>query len=157
MAIPKSFFVRHRNWQQIQWRMHWAGQVPFLWTIRTESGESGKCPWRISWRNAGWWVLISVFVIIFGSFAFEFMCSDTAHVCFPDVILLIKAECVHLYCNPLNYSYLLPYVSHWRNLHLYCMTEAEVQNVSLPLQTYHSCLLHFLYAGAKRVNHVQSI
>ncbi|GAA6224863.1 uncharacterized protein C20orf194 homolog [Lates japonicus] len=45
-----------------------------------------------------------------------------------DVILLIKAECVHLYCNPLNYSYLLPYVSHWRNLHLYCMTEAEYED-----------------------------
>uniref|UniRef100_A0A3Q0T459 Dynein axonemal assembly factor 9 n=1 Tax=Amphilophus citrinellus TaxID=61819 RepID=A0A3Q0T459_AMPCI len=45
-----------------------------------------------------------------------------------DVILLIKAECVHLYCNPLNYSYLLPYVSHWRNLHLYCMTETEYED-----------------------------
>uniref|UniRef100_A0A3B4ZAT7 Uncharacterized protein n=1 Tax=Stegastes partitus TaxID=144197 RepID=A0A3B4ZAT7_9TELE len=45
-----------------------------------------------------------------------------------DVILLVKAECVHLYCNPLNYSYLLPYVSHWRNLHLYCMTKAEYED-----------------------------
>uniref|UniRef100_A0A3P9NIZ1 Dynein axonemal assembly factor 9 n=1 Tax=Poecilia reticulata TaxID=8081 RepID=A0A3P9NIZ1_POERE len=45
-----------------------------------------------------------------------------------DVILLIKAECVQLYCNPLNYSYLLPYVSHWRNLQLYCMTEAEYED-----------------------------
>lgn len=30
----------------------------------------------------------------------------------------------------MNYSYLLPYVSHWRNLHLYCMTEAEVKKIS---------------------------
>ncbi|CAG01269.1 unnamed protein product [Tetraodon nigroviridis] len=45
-----------------------------------------------------------------------------------DVILLIKAQCVHLYCNPVNYSYLLPYVSHWRNLHLYCMTQAEYED-----------------------------
>ncbi|XP_056914370.1 uncharacterized protein C20orf194 homolog isoform X1 [Takifugu flavidus] len=45
-----------------------------------------------------------------------------------DVILLIKAQCVHLYCNPVNYGYLLPYVSHWRNLHLYCMTEAEYED-----------------------------
>lgn len=43
-----------------------------------------------------------------------------------DVILLIKAESVHLYCNPENYGYLLPYVDHWRNLHLHCMTETEV-------------------------------
>lgn len=66
----------------------------------------------------------------------------------PDVILLIKAECVHLYCNPLNYSYLLPYVSHWRNLHLYCMTEAEVKKpssflrgLSFLLITVCSCML----------------
>ncbi|XP_054653341.1 uncharacterized protein C20orf194 homolog [Dunckerocampus dactyliophorus] len=45
-----------------------------------------------------------------------------------DVILLIKAECVHLYCNPVNFSYLLPHLSHWRNLHLYCMTELEYQD-----------------------------
>ncbi|KAI3367399.1 hypothetical protein L3Q82_026260, partial [Scortum barcoo] len=45
-----------------------------------------------------------------------------------DVILLIKAECVHLYCNPMNYSYLLPYMSHWRNLHLYCMTKTEYED-----------------------------
>ncbi|KAL3049502.1 hypothetical protein OYC64_008870 [Pagothenia borchgrevinki] len=45
-----------------------------------------------------------------------------------DVILLIKADCVHLYCNPMNYSYLLPYVSHWRNLQLYCMTKAEYED-----------------------------
>lgn len=54
---------------------------------------------------------------------------DKLLVCSSDVILLIKAECVHLYCNPLNYGYLLPYVSHWRNLHLYCMTEAEVKKL----------------------------
>ncbi|XP_017545927.1 uncharacterized protein C20orf194 homolog isoform X1 [Pygocentrus nattereri] len=45
-----------------------------------------------------------------------------------DVIILIKAESVHLYCNPVNYSYLLPYVSHWRNLHLHCMTETEYED-----------------------------
>lgn len=59
--------------------------------------------------------------------ALVFMWCDSSRVLISDVILLIKAECVHLYCNPLNYSYLLPYVSHWRNLHLYCMTEAEVK------------------------------
>ncbi|KAF3845128.1 hypothetical protein F7725_008291 [Dissostichus mawsoni] len=28
----------------------------------------------------------------------------------------------------MNYSYLLPYVSHWRNLQLYCMTKAEYED-----------------------------
>ncbi|XP_052007317.1 dynein axonemal assembly factor 9-like isoform X2 [Xyrauchen texanus] len=45
-----------------------------------------------------------------------------------DVVFLIKAECVHLYCNPVNYGYLLPYVSHWRNLHLHCLTETEYED-----------------------------
>ncbi|KAK0155714.1 hypothetical protein N1851_001791 [Merluccius polli] len=45
-----------------------------------------------------------------------------------DVILLIQADSVHLYCNPVNYSYLLPYVSHWRNLHLYCLTPTEYED-----------------------------
>ncbi|XP_043998700.1 dynein axonemal assembly factor 9 [Gambusia affinis] len=54
--------------------------------------------------------------------------DDVPEEMLDDVILLIKAECVHLYCNPLNYSYLLPYVSHWRNLQLYCMTETEYED-----------------------------
>lgn len=46
---------------------------------------------------------------------------------FADVIILIKSDSVHLYCNPVNYHYLLPYVAHWRNLHFHCMTENEVR------------------------------
>nr|XP_045011762.1 dynein axonemal assembly factor 9 isoform X1 [Jaculus jaculus] len=45
-----------------------------------------------------------------------------------DVIILIKSDSVHLYCNPVNYPYLLPYVAHWRNLHFHCMTENEYED-----------------------------
>uniref|UniRef100_A0A7N4PAT3 Dynein axonemal assembly factor 9 n=1 Tax=Sarcophilus harrisii TaxID=9305 RepID=A0A7N4PAT3_SARHA len=45
-----------------------------------------------------------------------------------DVIILIKSDSVHLYCNPVNYRYLLSYVAHWKNLHIYCMTENEYEN-----------------------------
>ncbi|KAG9343991.1 hypothetical protein JZ751_012467, partial [Albula glossodonta] len=55
-------------------------------------------------------------------------CEDFPEEVLDDVILLIKAESVHLYCNPANYSSLLPYVSHWRNLHLHCMTETEYED-----------------------------
>ncbi|XP_041928333.1 uncharacterized protein C20orf194 homolog isoform X3 [Alosa sapidissima] len=54
--------------------------------------------------------------------------DDLAEEVLDDVILLIKAESVHLYCNPLNYEYLLPFVAHWRNLHLHCMTETEYED-----------------------------
>ncbi|CAM5151166.1 unnamed protein product [Natator depressus] len=45
-----------------------------------------------------------------------------------DVIILIKPDSVHLYCNPVNYSYLLPYVASWRNLHFHCLTENEYED-----------------------------
>nr|XP_030703453.1 uncharacterized protein C20orf194 homolog isoform X4 [Globicephala melas] len=45
-----------------------------------------------------------------------------------DVIILIKSDSVHLYCNPINYRYLLTYVAHWRNLHFHCMTENEYED-----------------------------
>ncbi|XP_047398006.1 dynein axonemal assembly factor 9 isoform X2 [Sciurus carolinensis] len=45
-----------------------------------------------------------------------------------DLIILIKSDSVHLYCNPVNYRYLLPYVAHWRNLHFHCMTENEYED-----------------------------
>ncbi|XP_061101320.1 uncharacterized protein C20orf194 homolog isoform X1 [Conger conger] len=55
-------------------------------------------------------------------------CEEFPEEVLDDVILLITAESVHLYCNPVNYRSLLPYVSHWRNLHLHCMTESEYED-----------------------------
>ncbi|KAG5848195.1 hypothetical protein ANANG_G00095880 [Anguilla anguilla] len=55
-------------------------------------------------------------------------CEEFPEEVLDDVILLITAESVHLYCNPVNYSSLLPYVSHWRNLRLHCMTETEYED-----------------------------
>ncbi|XP_053560295.1 dynein axonemal assembly factor 9 [Bombina bombina] len=59
--------------------------------------------------------------------------SDFERTGFPeevldDVIILIKSDSVHLYCNPVNYMYLLPFVSCWRNLHFHCMTESEYED-----------------------------
>ncbi|KAK7904154.1 hypothetical protein WMY93_016761 [Mugilogobius chulae] len=69
-----------------------------------------------------------LFYGLYGRKQLDHASEDFSEEMFDDVILLIKSECVHLYCNPLNYSYLLPYISHWRNLHLYCMTEAEYED-----------------------------
>ncbi|XP_051866476.1 uncharacterized protein C20orf194 homolog [Pristis pectinata] len=54
--------------------------------------------------------------------------TDLPEEVLDDVILLIKSESVHLYCNPINYNYLLPYVAYWRNLHLHCLTEKEYED-----------------------------
>ncbi|XP_071171400.1 dynein axonemal assembly factor 9-like [Mytilus edulis] len=45
-----------------------------------------------------------------------------------DIIILIKRNEVHVYCNPINYHYLLPYVSHWRNIRFHCMTDSEYED-----------------------------
>ncbi|XP_059821698.1 uncharacterized protein C20orf194 homolog isoform X1 [Hypanus sabinus] len=54
--------------------------------------------------------------------------TDLPEEVLDDVILLIKPESVHLYCNPINYNYLLPYVVYWKNLHLHCLTEKEYED-----------------------------
>ncbi|OXB62972.1 hypothetical protein ASZ78_000882 [Callipepla squamata] len=49
-------------------------------------------------------------------------------LCILDIIILIKPDSVHLYCNPVNYNHLLPYVACWRNLHFHCLTENEYED-----------------------------
>ncbi|XP_077157339.1 dynein axonemal assembly factor 9 [Paroedura picta] len=58
----------------------------------------------------------------------EFEKSGFPEEVLDDVILLIKPDSVHLYCNPVNYSYLLPYVAVWKNLHFHCLTENEYED-----------------------------
>ncbi|XP_054845869.1 dynein axonemal assembly factor 9 [Eublepharis macularius] len=58
----------------------------------------------------------------------EFEKSGFPEEVLDDVILLIKPDSVHLYCNPVNYNYLLPYVAFWRNLHFHCLTENEYED-----------------------------
>ena len=59
------------------------------------------------------------------------LCTCIASLYFVDIIFLIKRNEVHVYCNPVNYHYLLPYVSHWRNIRFHCMTDEEVRNKSV--------------------------
>lgn len=44
-----------------------------------------------------------------------------------DFVLVIRADRVDVYCNPYNYPIILPYVAHWRRLHIHCMSNEEVQ------------------------------
>ncbi|XP_078262629.1 dynein axonemal assembly factor 9 isoform X2 [Rhinoraja longicauda] len=57
--------------------------------------------------------------------------TDLPEEVLDDVIILIKSESVHLYCNPINYNYLLPYVAYWKNLHLHCLTVKEYEDEEL--------------------------
>lgn len=43
-----------------------------------------------------------------------------------DIVVVVKLASVHVYCNPINYPLLLPYIAHWRNLHIHCLNKEEV-------------------------------
>uniref|UniRef100_A0AAY5KLS7 Uncharacterized protein n=1 Tax=Esox lucius TaxID=8010 RepID=A0AAY5KLS7_ESOLU len=58
----------------------------------------------------------------------EHILDDFPEEVLDDVIVLIKAESVHLYCNPINYRYLLPYIAQWRNLTIHCLTQTEYED-----------------------------
>ncbi|XP_021374940.1 uncharacterized protein C20orf194-like [Mizuhopecten yessoensis] len=45
-----------------------------------------------------------------------------------DVVFVIRQYEVDIYCNPINYHYLLPYVSHWRNVRFHCVTEKQYED-----------------------------
>lgn len=42
-----------------------------------------------------------------------------------DMMFLIRESSVDIYCNHINYFYLLPYVAHWRNLHFHCLRDEK--------------------------------
>ena len=44
-----------------------------------------------------------------------------------DVALVIRHDRVDVYCNHVNYEYLLPLIAHWRRLHIHCLPEVQVR------------------------------
>ncbi|XP_048249215.1 dynein axonemal assembly factor 9-like isoform X1 [Haliotis rufescens] len=45
-----------------------------------------------------------------------------------DIVFLVRKTSVDVYCNPINYHYLLPYISHWYNVRFHCMTDTEYED-----------------------------
>ena len=72
--------------------------------------------------------LKSFFFFFFFFFFYQIFCCVFAmyHRPFSDILFVIRRDQVDVYCNPVNYHYLLPYVSHWRNVFFHCLTESEV-------------------------------
>jgi hypothetical protein len=42
------------------------------------------------------------------------------------MMFLVKRDSVHVYCNPINYLFLLPYIGSWPNLRIHCLKEDDV-------------------------------
>ncbi|XP_041476963.1 uncharacterized protein C20orf194-like [Lytechinus variegatus] len=55
----------------------------------------------------------------------ELESSGFAEETIDDLMFVIKKNSVHIYCNPTNYYYILPYVAHWPGLRFHLMTESE--------------------------------
>jgi len=42
---------------------------------------------------------------------------------------VIRSDRVDVYCNPVNYVYLLPLIAHWRRVRIHCLPETVVNIV----------------------------
>ncbi|CAL1528733.1 unnamed protein product [Lymnaea stagnalis] len=85
---------------------------------------SGKC--IDSRYNEGMYELLNY--LLFGFFEVrkeELESSGFAEEVIDDMMIMICPDRVEVYCNPVNYYYLLPYVSHWPCLEFHCLSEDE--------------------------------
>lgn len=57
----------------------------------------------------------------------ELESSGFAEEVIDDLMVLICKDHVEIYCNPVNYHYFLPYVSHWPSLQFHCLAEHEYE------------------------------
>ncbi|XP_065827213.1 dynein axonemal assembly factor 9-like [Oscarella lobularis] len=48
-----------------------------------------------------------------------------------DVVLAIGSNFVEVYCNPVNFASLLPFISHWPNVQLFCPRKEEFEDGDL--------------------------
>ncbi|XP_067934023.1 dynein axonemal assembly factor 9-like [Watersipora subatra] len=44
-----------------------------------------------------------------------------------DLMICVKVDSVDVYCNPINYSYLLPYIACWPDLRIYCLSQSQYE------------------------------
>ncbi len=66
-------------------------------------------------------------------------------------MLLIRHDAVEVYCNPVNLRFLTPYIVHWRNLRLHCMTDKDVRSF-MPVRFHNKSvrLYHIKAVSSKR-------
>ncbi|ESO97010.1 hypothetical protein LOTGIDRAFT_231758 [Lottia gigantea] len=44
-----------------------------------------------------------------------------------DLIMVINSNSIDIYCNVINYHYLLPYTCHWLNVRYHCLTDQQAE------------------------------
>lgn len=76
--------------------------------------------------NEGCYELINY--LLFGFFdvrKVELEKSGFADEVIDDLMLVIRKTRVDVYCNPINWHYFLPYISHWTNVTFHCLQDQE--------------------------------
>ncbi|TGZ68064.1 hypothetical protein CRM22_004459 [Opisthorchis felineus] len=69
---------------------------------------------------------------------------------FEDFIICIKQNEVHLYCNAVNHTLLLPFTTHWPNLRVHCASESKMSNVD-EYENYKITVFQMLVKDCKRL------
>ncbi|XP_032237249.2 dynein axonemal assembly factor 9 isoform X2 [Nematostella vectensis] len=94
--------------------------------IKSEGLSALLCILGIDSRyNSGTKQLLNYLLFGYCNIAADSISSKVTDEILEDVVVLVKLESVHVYCNPLNYPHLLPLIGHWRNLHIHCLAEEE--------------------------------
>lgn len=70
-----------------------------------------------------------------------------------DLIVLIRRHEVDIYCNPVNYHYLLPYVAHWTNLRFHCLLDTEVNLNHFIQETFYYILIKEIKTNICKCKH----
>ncbi|CAL8079632.1 unnamed protein product [Calicophoron daubneyi] len=69
---------------------------------------------------------------------------------FEDVIICIQNCETHVYCNNVNYLLLLPYISHWPNLRIHCVSDGEMSNLD-KYEEFKMTTFERITEGCKRI------
>lgn len=69
-----------------------------------------------------------------------------------DFIVCIKPDTVEVYCNPLNYDFILRYIAGWPDVKIHCLSYQEVSNIG-----NRSVLLNMLPASHRNKHHCPKI
>ncbi|EDV20084.1 uncharacterized protein TRIADDRAFT_61461 [Trichoplax adhaerens] len=88
-------------------------------------------------------------------FDYCYTIKDLANIRIPeeileDVVIFVKEDCVHVYCNAKNYEYLMPYIIHWRNLQLYCLSELQYEDDEVA-EEYKICSFIDMVGDSRRI------
>ncbi|ELT97712.1 hypothetical protein CAPTEDRAFT_187846 [Capitella teleta] len=101
--------------------------------LLSTEGSPGKSPDALlcilgidSWYNDGMKEMADFLLAnLFDSRKIEIARSGYEDEEIEDMMFVLRSDRVEVFCNPINYHFLLPYIAHWKNLRIHCLEEKD--------------------------------